>query len=453
MKVINDKIKVLRSIYYLATPRITASLAKAGAPIRLLSIKLKDNFIQKFKSLSWKKVGLIGKYLGYIGAGITFVVNLYVNAYNTVSQRYEEQYSRLAFRIYNLINQIPNLTPQEIVKQISRIQAISLPIKPDVRNVDSIIKSFADSQAIPHEDHWADINNILRIIRDRLDNIQIMYISFSPIMDESRGRDYYFYDFEKSNFKDSNLYKSILTNLKLTHSNFFKAEITESSIAYSRLVSCDLRKTHIAETNFFKAILNESDISNSILWNNNFFLTSFLNVNLSNSSLDRNNFQFAILIGADLTNSKISNKSNNINSFQGALYNSKVINHYHCDPLIALRNLLAEDPKYKNLEVAHDIAIALLPCASDRVIQPTKFPDDFNPREHGMVDISELIDLVNEYKKNDVEKVIEDRRNSSNKNLKEFIAQENQTKTVLKKSIDTYKQDYEYLLQKIKNSN
>jgi len=89
MKIISNEIEAL-------TYKIPLILSKAKNHIRLLSIKFKGNFIRRVEPLPWNKIILVIKCLSSIGAFITFIVNLYVNIFNTASQRYEEHYSNLS---------------------------------------------------------------------------------------------------------------------------------------------------------------------------------------------------------------------------------------------------------------------------------------------------------------------------------------------------------------------
>ncbi|MDD9335694.1 MAG: pentapeptide repeat-containing protein [Rickettsiaceae bacterium] len=181
-------------------------------------------------------------------------------------------------------------------------------------------------------------------------------LDLSSVILFGTGKNKYDTDFSKSYFHNI---KFLNANLSLN--NFQKSEFSNVNFWGTKLLGCDFALSRFTNGTY----LESADFSGSNL----------CGVEFTDASYNTAIFNNTNLIGVDLSKMLVFHHTHQFN-LQGAYYNSK--------PLTAMSGL--------QLELINRVNSSCSRYMFSRGFPATKFPENFNPKEHGMIDIFEIPD-------------------------------------------------------------
>lgn len=274
-----------------------------------------------------------------------WLLSVFVALYSIASSRYEQELTRLEYRVSNLIMQVEG--NNDVLSFIPQLQNRKIPYKPSILNPWSTIKSFFSKYDQPDPDLVQELQDLIVKQKYSIAKLDLTHINL-------KSSDLSYANFESSNLSYANLRKTLLLK-----ANFHNAKIIASQLQEAYLQEADLSQANLYMSNFQNANLSE--------------------VNFKRSFLQESNLSGALLVGADTRDSDI-----NLAKLKGAKYNSKIITFGELLNVeeIALACALNKPRKYELCKEE----IKRIP------ISPTKFPPDFNPKEHDMIDVSEILE-------------------------------------------------------------
>lgn len=270
------------------------------------------------------------------------IMGAYLTLFVLTFTRYEVSVFMLYSKVNNLVMIAEGQNSKMALERIPSLQSEKVPFEPRIYNPISIFKSLFPRW--DHEDY--DIYRELRFIilskKQNLENLKLNGIRL-----EGRGKIKVDHHFSDSHLKNVSLIGSHLSH------NIFSDSIFET---------VDLWAAQLKNNDFAFAKFYNSDLTNANLSNSNLCGVIFTNSNLSCA-----NFQETNLIGADLSSLSHYDSAN----FNRAYYNSMPTGQFS-DQQWGIFS-------HKNSS-----------CLKKINLPPTKFPTWFNPKKHGMIDVSTL---------------------------------------------------------------
>ncbi|MCC8371407.1 MAG: pentapeptide repeat-containing protein [Rickettsia endosymbiont of Pseudomimeciton antennatum] len=274
------------------------------------------------------------------------IVVLYIVAFG----RYQSAVLALDNKVSRLVTLSEGKNPKLPFEIIPYLQQKTVPVEPILFQPLSIWKSLNPK----HNQVNIEIFNELRfLIANKKQNLKDL--DLSGIMLFGTGNNKYDTDFSKSYFHNIKFFRA---NLSLN--NFQKSEFSDVDFWGAKLLGCDFALSKFTNGTY----LESADFSGSNLCGVEFINASYNTTIFSNTNL----------IGVDLSKMLIFNTHQT--NLQGAYYNSK--------PLTAMSGL--------QMELINRVNPSCSRYMFSKGFPATKFPEGFNPKEHGMIDIFDIPD-------------------------------------------------------------
>lgn len=221
-------------------------------------------------------------------------IGIYVALYGIAASRFENDYTRMENRTYDIVSQINNLNNKYPFRNISLVKRLQCPIKPDIKIPKSIYKSFT-LEEIPNEFNLL-IRNAINFRKEYLDNCIISNCDISD------------YDLSGAKFFNTVLSQVNISNTTLERSQFNFAVLDSVNFSNSNLSDVKFNNTKIYRSIFEKSILQGVKIDSTLMLNCNMRnITSqfsfFNNSELLNTRLDSSCFWFTYFMRSRLDSS------------------------------------------------------------------------------------------------------------------------------------------------------
>ncbi len=363
---------IFRSFYRLIF-RILRPLSKAFQPITYI-----------FKTLIIEKVALkkTMRAVIVVFTPLSLLVCGYINIFYYAKNSFDSSVFRQEDRVKELKEKFNNYLWKENIPDLIAAQQTTIPYKPLIEDPISIFKSSSDSYRKQDIKTIKDIQLILLKKKKSLSQINLDKVNLSDLdYDENKYGigSIRFYQNESLNFSKSNFSESSLVGSKAIYANF-----AYSNFSYTTMSECDFTKSNLVFIDLTNANLERAVLYNSIL----------IGANLQRANLYSSDLRYALLIGANLEGSRGLNSSN----LEGAKYNSLPIKphpllaHSYNNTLAACKWNYKDKPNNKpNIDRCVDMSMSNIISLTNIDVKETKFPPGFNPKEHGMIDISEVL--------------------------------------------------------------
>ena len=320
---------------------------------------------------------------------VSIFVGIYVAMFWVADAKYGNAISRLEARTTNLVTRLESEQWRKAIELAPNLQNRKIPVRPSFFYPPDVIYSLIPFYDKTDSEIIEELQDLIISKKSELHNLDLKYVIL-----------------EKSDFSKSNLRNSNFQNSNLKRSNFSNSTLNYASLENSHLESVDFTSSELQGT-----ILTGSNMEGCILTKAKLFGTKLVDVNLSNSNLSCSNLHLSNLSGATLYNSDLS-QSNlvgvNFENVEGldkanlsnAKYNSTHIEQHELPLYNAIITQLCEKLNVENRnmdplfhedciqEILKDFELSYGP--------PTKFPENFDPRAHGMIDISEILAKIKE---------------------------------------------------------
>ncbi len=281
---------------------------------------------------------------------IVSILFLYLVLYVIAYTRYQISIVILDKRITRLFILSEGKNPKFVFERIPYLQQETVPVKPILSQPSSVWKSFDPKYNQVNIEIFKELRFLIANKKQDLKDLDL-----SGIILFGTGNNKYDIDFSKSYFHNINFFRA---NLSLN--NFQKSEFSNVDFWGAKLLGCDFALSRFTNETY----LESSDFSGSNLCGVEFTNVSYNTAIFSNTNL----------IGVDLSKMLVSHTHQP--NLQGAYYNSK--------PLTAMSGLQMEWINRLNPSCSRYMFSRGFPA--------TKFPEEFNPKEHGMIDIFEIPD-------------------------------------------------------------
>ncbi len=288
---------------------------------------------------------------------IVFYKNMIIKLLSGYVVLYTVAFGRYQFSVLALDNKVTRLValsegknPKLTFERIPYLQQETVPVEPIFSQPLSVWKSFIPKY---NQVNIEIFNDLRFLIANKKQNLKDLYLS--GIILFGTGKNKYDTDFSKSYFHNIKFFGA---NLSLN--NFQKSEFSNVDFWGAKLLGCDFALSRFTNETY----LESSDFSGSNL----------CGVEFTNASYNTAIFSNTNLIGVDL--SKMLVFHTHQTNLQGAYYNSK--------PLTAMSGL--------QMELINRLHSSCSRYMFSRGFPATKFPENFNPKEHGMIDIFAIPD-------------------------------------------------------------
>lgn len=290
------------------------------------------------------------------------IIVIHFSIYAIALARYEFKVFSLNYKIANVITLSEGRYKTSALHKITSLSKGKIPEEPLIYNIFSSIRALLPQFDSFSYDNCKELNNLLAHYKSDLTDVNLTKFIFCG--DKRKKIDNLLLDSDGFNSKNLNFADSIFTRVDLSKAilrdNFFlnsnfsdvvfnSADMSGADFAYTSFVRCD----------FFQAKLRQSNLCGVKFTD----AKSFQGADFSDSNLVSADLAFLSL--NDLSEMKLQN----------AYYNSEIL------------NFNTESSDKQIYFMAHEFPR----CLRDHpILPPTKFPDGFNPKEHGMIDISKL---------------------------------------------------------------
>ncbi|MCC8397764.1 MAG: pentapeptide repeat-containing protein [Rickettsia endosymbiont of Labidopullus appendiculatus] len=299
--------------------------------------------LNKFKFLSLPKVTVYRNMIIKLLSG-------YVVLYTVAFGRYQLSVLALDNKVSRLVALSEGKNPKLTFERIPYLQQETVPVEPIFFQPLSIWKSFNPKYNQVNIEIFKDLRFLIVNKKQNLNDLNL-----SGIILFGTGSNKYDTDFSESHFHNIKFFRA---NLSLN--NFQKSEFSNVDFWGAKLLGCDFALSKFTNETY----LESADFSGSNLCGVEFINASYNTAIFSNTNL----------IGVDLSKMLIFNTHQT--NLQGAYYNSK--------PLTAMSGL--------QMELINRLNPSCSRYMFSKGFPATKFPEDFNPKEHGMIDIFEIPD-------------------------------------------------------------
>ncbi|MDR0329526.1 MAG: pentapeptide repeat-containing protein [Rickettsia sp.] len=288
---------------------------------------------------------------------VVFCRNMIIKLLSGYLALYTVAFSRYQFYVLDLGNEVTSLVtsskeenPKFAFERIPFLQKETVPVEPIFFQPLSVWKSFDPKY---NQVNIKIFKKLRLLIANKKQNLKDLDLSGIILL--GTGKNKYDTDFSKSYFHNI---KFLNANLSLN--NFQKSEFSNVDFWGAKLLGCDFALSRFTNGTY----LESADFSGSNL----------CGVEFTNASYNTAIFSNTNLIGVDL--SKMLVFHTHQFNLQGAYYNSK--------PLTAMSGL--------QMELINRVNSSCSRYMFSRGFPATKFPENFNPKEHGMIDIFEIPD-------------------------------------------------------------
>ena len=190
-----------------------------------------------------------------------WVIGIYFAMYGIASQWYENRRNILENKINIVIAQLDTPYTKKIIARIPPLQKKHCPVKPEVKNPVSIIRSLFGKE-VPNDEIIEDLKEIIIDRKNDLEGVVLMGI---------------------------NLERTNLAEVQLKGSYLKDANLEKTDLSNGHLEGCIL-----SYANLRKAILCDVHLEGAVLWG---------------TKLEGAHLEFAHLEGADLTGAHLKNAS------------------------------------------------------------------------------------------------------------------------------------------------
>ena len=274
-----------------------------------------------------------------------WIVNVWVSLYAIGFARYEFAIISLDNKIANLIVMSEGSNSKAALERIVLLEAKKIPFKPKLYDLFSIIKSVNQNYDDIDLEAYQDLYFLVSAHKNHLAEINLNGIILPGTKKYKGG-----VNFNYSNFRKVSLVGSQMPNNVFWYSQFYKVDFY-----LSNMMKCDF-----AFATFTNSDLSGASLSYSNLCGAKLIDTLYVGVDLSGANL----------IGVDLSTMLIHDTA--IPKLNGAYY-TKLLYPSHVSD------------KYRDVLLRF-----FAKCMNVKNgFPPTKFPDQFDPKKHGMIDISE----------------------------------------------------------------
>ncbi len=315
---------------------------------------------------------------------------IYISYFVVVNDDFHSHILKLENELRDLRAEVKNSEWQDTLHEIICLQNKKIPYKPDFTNPLSVAKYWFSSYKKTNVEIIKRTQIILSRKKEYLSKLILDELDLSDYdlqeemkkidRDENKygiliGEKYIMkfgdkgLEFSKANFENSSLLR-----MKALYACFY-----EANFHFAKLGGSNLSWANLQFSRFDGADLNKSLLRNSIL----------IEANLSKSNLKGADLSHSNLIGANLKDAL------NLGSaiFVGAIYNSKPVRSSHKSGYDSfVKSQCAEGREDDQFAIDKCIYQAKMNSYieyKDMNLPATKFPENFDPKKHEMIDISE----------------------------------------------------------------
>ena len=268
-------------------------------------------------------------------------------------------YVRYSIELTSLWNRVNNLSMQaestaKALQKVSKLQSITVPHQPSV-DPRSIYYSFFEKYNQKNKDIITELQELIAHHKDNLSFLNLRYINLEYI-DQSK--------------------QDLRIKIDLTKANFQSSDLTAANFTKNTLMEANFNNASLFGSKFDKTYLQKANLCNADLWGTSFYKANLREANLRGTIVDHTNFTDALLVGTNLLDTNITSKPV---FFKGARYNSKKIS---LGKVLTVKELVILCGQKKSPE-----SVSCQKTIWHLKVPPTKFPEGFKPKEHGMIDI------------------------------------------------------------------
>ncbi len=326
-KVLIDLKKMIR----FGIQRIQSNIHKCLFLVKKLGDMIYEFCIQ-LKSAFWIRV-------------IYTFVGLHLTLFALAFGKYELSVFRLDNKVTNLITLAGGKNLKLALERIPMLQRRKIPIEPKIYNPLSVFYSLNSN----YDDVNFEVFNELRFLVIS-NKYNLSDLNLNGIILRGFGNIRLDHDFNDSKFLNISFIQA-----GLNHNIFTKGKFIKVDLWGANMENCDLAF---------------SEFYNSSLRSTKFKQSNLCGVKLINTDYTDADFRQANLIGVDLSAMSIVDVCGMLPKLQGAYYNSSQISIINEKQFIFITNQFPS-------------------CTKKSFFQPTKFPNGFDPKKEGMIDISD----------------------------------------------------------------
>ncbi|WP_421901715.1 pentapeptide repeat-containing protein [Maridesulfovibrio sp.] len=202
---------------------------------------------------------------------ILWIVSIYVAIFGLASNRYEGAVNTYVMQISNFQNQMTSEYRAVACGDLSRLQSIKTPIKPEIFDVFSTINSFFSKE------EYAEGQKLL------ISTIEM-----------------YKYKLSRAFLIKANLSRINFWRAELKRANLKLARLNKANLSYANLQGANLKSANLKEANLWRANLSGAGLSTAILLKTNLTKANLKKANLTLACLKKAGLTEAVLNGADL---------------------------------------------------------------------------------------------------------------------------------------------------------
>ena len=294
---------------------------------------------------------------------IPTLIGLYIAMFWIADARYTNAVSRLEARTTNLVTRLESEQWRKAIELLPHLQNRKIPMKPSFFCPIDVVFSLMPSRDEVDLEIVEELQDIVIAKKNDLNrlnlyNLVIQSKSYNntPMFQCEQAINTPYIDLSLASIKNS-----MLDFAEFNYTNFTKADLSESTLTNSTIRNTTFDKANLSKVSFNKAVFHN---------------VSFKNTNLGEANL----------IGADMSSTECLNEA----TLKGATYNSTNIgcnDHSEFDQLEILCKGTASLSEGTKKYCSRSINI----LKSMFCRPPTKFPEGFNPKAHGMIDLSEIL--------------------------------------------------------------
>lgn len=302
------------------------------------------------------------------------ILAVYITVFGLVSIRYEQSIGRIENRVSNIYYQSEGEGWKAFFSKIPEVQRIKVPYRPMLNNPISVFYSIWPSNDAMDVEVIRELQDLVNSKKSKLTGMILNNLILSEIMlvdGALRINTPRYFSLDMRNFTNSNFTNSWLLDAILSNTDFQNSLFNGAALQKAQLTNCNLSNTQFRAADLIMADLTRSNLSSA---------------DLRGAVLMGTDLRGSILIGANLHNAYDLHTA----KLKAAWYNSKEIKI--TDDLISniSLNALCSNTRMSDESCPH--LITSFPYGIGGAA--TIFPEGFNPKEHGMLDASEIIDLV-----------------------------------------------------------
>ncbi len=297
----------------------------------------------------------------------------YTAIYWVADSRYNRELARLEARVTNIVTRLEGNNWRKAIEDIPTLQRTLVPHEPLFFDIISVYKSLNPAYDAYDEQIVKELSKMLVAHKEELYNLDLKRVVIDILKKEDIDF-FYIYDNRIKGYQFINLSECNLNN---------------SDLSYAALNQIMYSKANLKNTKFFKSKMNysyfiNSDLSNADFYESDLSYSFFYQVKLDYTNFSFSSLRYSYLLGSDFSKSLNLDKAN----LKLALYNSQEIKNedvkldYLSDKY---KTLYCE---YKKLDQCFPIEFSIVSTSK------TIFPVDFDPKAHGMIDLSDFIDYI-----------------------------------------------------------